>query len=846
LTFALPTAQAQVTYNFVGTHTGHNAYQGSIPATPLPPTSNEVPSTELSSEEYDDIESSNNMRHVTSPTTGTRAAQRYVFTLAQSGPSLFDMNVLWEGRSSEGGSVSFYVWDNNSSSYTLVESTTNSSSNADLTAVYTSPSQYVDANNKVTLLALNSVDEETVRTDYVRVTVRQCSGHANCNDNNLCTTDTCTAGLCSNLHNTIPCDSDGNACTNDVCAAGICTHPAVTNGTGCTDGNACTQTDTCQAGSCSGANPVVCPPGDACHHTGVCNPETGLCSSNPAKPDGIPCDDGAICNGKERCLGGICQSGTVVDCDVDVACTDDSCEESGGSPFVSTAVSHFDRNTHVVSLGSPPVGDFSAMMWARIDSDREAPSSFMFIGGSIVDPRYLNSFYLGTGGEPAGRRTWVQALTPGTAIDPGNSDELQLGDWHHFALVGNASSGGEVKLYLNGVLRQSGNAPAGTYISELIEILNAPRNNGNDRMVGSFTAWKRWNVQLSQSQIQAEMPYSRAVHQTNLIQEVTFLNNSDLLDQSGNGNHFTVTGPPLLNADVGPSIQIDTSVPCVHTPNNALCPDDSSFCNGAEFCDAFEGCLHAGNPCPEGQLCNEGADSCGICTDDADCDDGVACTDDECESGGCVYTPNNALCPDDGNHCNGSEYCGLTLGCQSTGNPCQSELVCRESDDSCVECLSDSNCTELDPPICEVVSGVCVECLTDADCDEGNPCIVGQTCINNACQAGTTVNCSESDTSCTTASCDSLGAEGNCDIDTPLPSGTACNDANECTSGDACHEGICHGEQPYTLMEWNELSQCLAGPNVVVGSECECSNLEPDDYMDLSDVAEFLNRFSGD
>ena len=33
---------------------------------------------------------------------------------------------------------------------------------------------------------------------------------------------------------------------------------AKANGTGCNDGNACTQTDTCQAGTCTGANPVAC------------------------------------------------------------------------------------------------------------------------------------------------------------------------------------------------------------------------------------------------------------------------------------------------------------------------------------------------------------------------------------------------------------------------------------------------------------------------------------------------------------------------------------------------------------------------------------------------------------
>jgi hypothetical protein len=55
------------------------------------------------------------------------------------------------------------------------------------------------------------------------------------------------------------------------------------NGTACDDGNACTQTDTCQAGVCTGGNPVTCTALDQCHTAGTCNPTTGICS-NPLIP----------------------------------------------------------------------------------------------------------------------------------------------------------------------------------------------------------------------------------------------------------------------------------------------------------------------------------------------------------------------------------------------------------------------------------------------------------------------------------------------------------------------------------------------------------------------------------
>ena len=52
--------------------------------------------------------------------------------------------------------------------------------------------------------------------------------------------------------------NDNNPCTADACVDAVCVRSNAPNGTACNDGNACTQTDTCQAGACTGANPVVC------------------------------------------------------------------------------------------------------------------------------------------------------------------------------------------------------------------------------------------------------------------------------------------------------------------------------------------------------------------------------------------------------------------------------------------------------------------------------------------------------------------------------------------------------------------------------------------------------------
>ena len=191
------------------------------------------------------------------------------------------------------------------------------------------------------------------------------SGNApNCDDNNVCTTDSCDPATgCKNVNNTIGCvdgdactqndtcsggkcggvavvgcclDSsqcnDNNPCTVDVCDAvgGTCKHDAVAaNGQACNaDSSGCTQNDLCVAGVCTaGAAPDCSGQADQCN--------TGACSSSGtntfacvkvAKTNGITCDDGVFCNTGEACQGGVCKGGTTKDCSSS-GCTTGACDE---------------------------------------------------------------------------------------------------------------------------------------------------------------------------------------------------------------------------------------------------------------------------------------------------------------------------------------------------------------------------------------------------------------------------------------------------------------------------------------------------------------------------------------
>ena len=142
-----------------------------------------------------------------------------------------------------------------------------------------------------------------------------------CNDGNGCTrTDTCQNGTCTGANPRVCTASDQchdiGTCTP---ATGLCSNPARTNGTACSDANACTRSDACQNGTCTGANPVVCTASDQCHNIGTCSPTTGACS-NPIRTNGTACDDANACTSGERCQNGSCAAGTAVVCTASDQC----------------------------------------------------------------------------------------------------------------------------------------------------------------------------------------------------------------------------------------------------------------------------------------------------------------------------------------------------------------------------------------------------------------------------------------------------------------------------------------------------------------------------------------------
>ncbi|MBT9558709.1 MAG: hypothetical protein IV100_21945 [Myxococcales bacterium] len=180
-----------------------------------------------------------------------------------------------------------------------------------------------------------------------------------CNDNNPCTTEACSAGVCRNYPRTgtFPdpnaptslftcqsgtlvttaaktCPNDNNPCTVDTpnAVTGAC-HLPITGP--CDDAQACTENDQCTGGLCRGTA-KSCDDGDPCTED-VCSQGAGGGPScaNTLKAPNSTCDDGQPCTMNDVCLtdayGDFVCRGVKDPCDDGNACTVGTCSVTSAS-----------------------------------------------------------------------------------------------------------------------------------------------------------------------------------------------------------------------------------------------------------------------------------------------------------------------------------------------------------------------------------------------------------------------------------------------------------------------------------------------------------------------------------
>ena len=220
--------------------------------------------------------------------------------------------------------------------------------------------------------------------------------------------------------------------------------------------------------------------------------------------------------------------------------------------------------------------------------------------------------------------------------------------------------------------------------------------------------------------------------------------------------------------------------------------DQCKVCNPTEsVADWVAVACDTNQICVPDQGCVGSEQACG--TDDTLCDTGNPCITGSCLNGLCEQTVQTGEVCDDNDACTSDDQCGDDGTCAGTFScDCQQDSDCPVKSCHTVVC-DDSSCTYTEE--------------ADATaCDDGDACTEDDACAAGACM-GTAMICDGGD-SCNSPVC----VDGNCTTEQQDP-GTDCDDANDCTKGDACDAaGLCIGQWDDQTCDCQSTADCKAVP----------------------------------
>ena len=641
-----------------------------------------------------------------------------------------------------------------------------------------------------------------------------------CDDGDNCTIDDwCIAGQCTAAVN-VSCD-DMNPCTTDWCESGSGCHHE-NNTAPCADLDLCSAPDVCAGGTCQGGTPVNCNDGKQCT-ADSCLPDTGCIHETVAGT----CSDGNACTQGDTCVAGTCEPGTATDCGDNNPCTDDSCDPQQGCAHFANTEQCDDANECTsqdhCQDGQCVAGDIqdcddknpctqdkcSALLGCVHTALDGAPC---FDGTTCTTPgKCAGSFC------QSGPQLDCDDENPCTtdSCDPATGclhevNEEPCND-HNACTVADACSLGEC---IPGAELSCDDANVCTDDTCSPDLGCLHTNN-----TGPCDDQNTCTTQDKCQDGQCVGKGALTCEDNNPCTKDICLPNGGCMFQvieiaCSDGDACTVgdmciqgvcTPGPALNCDDGNVCTADACEPdgmCVHAPNQAPCDDANActtgdHCSGGacvvegmkncddenpctnDSCDMMAGCQYVFNtaPCDDsdactvGETCDNGACAGGI---ELNCNDGNPCTDDACApDSGCVLTNNNAACSD-GNVCTLGDQCsqgactaGPALDCDDatacTTDACDPQKGCTHATLDC----DDSNACTTD----SCLSGAgCQHAPVAGVCDDGDPCTNGDTCVGGVCTPGP-YSCAESN--CTNS------------VDDDNDGYTDCNDP-DCAGGSTC------------------------------------------------------------
>ena len=654
---------------------------------------------------------------------------------------------------------------------------------------------------------------------------------ASCNDGNACNgIETCgPAGAC--LPGVpVQCPAPDQCHDPGVCnpSSGVCSNPARPDGAPCSDGNACTQSDSCQAGACAGVNPVVCTPTAGCSTPGICQPSTGVCS--PATGCSVGCGNGTVEPGSPPQR--VRFSWLALNCDENtrrvffaingVEVVNRSVFRCSCTPGVSTVERDDPQALALLRDGDNAfsVRSTAELAWAVVELvGASTQTVVLFDSGGGGDAEARNPDACGAGTEPVSSpaiSTVPVAL--GEQCDDGNraagdgcSDSCQAevcGNWRLDAGEdcddGNAESGDGCTAACrrescgDGLPSGAPNPTAVTFawaVSSCAPAGSEPqavfRINGSPALTAPLVT--SCSCEMAVQSVTVTDPALLALLDSTSSNSISF-------ETTGTGESFQLAGwavARIRGVPQGDIVIFDANqLGDAGARRGSLCePVEYQHVSGDVFHertappwgpeDCDDGNSTPGDGCSETckiEGCGDGVRTSGEACDDGNHGDGDGCSA-TCQLEGCFYcdqltgecvtNQEGALCSD-GNAC-------------SLGDSCRAGF-CEAPEE--VTCPAPAACRR--PGSCDPFDGTCFY-PSEANglaCDDGSLCTK-----NDACQAG---QCTGRAITCGPPNpCQQPGicapSTGQCQF-APRAEGATCDDANVCTQGDRCQTGACVGE----------------------------------------------------
>ncbi len=441
-----------------------------------------------------------------------------------------------------------------------------------------------------------------------------------CNDGSACTTgDHCQDGACAGKAD-VACD-DGQPCTADGCDPAFgCQATNLPATATCSDGDACTLGDHCQAGTCIAGAPVACDDGAPCT-ADSCDSATGCKAVNLAAT--ATCSDGSACTVGDHCQGGSCQPGLAAPCDDGNPCTADQCEPASGCVALDLPESATCSDGDMCTAGDHCQGG-ACQAGAAVPCDDGKPCTLDacdLISGCVASDLPVTATCTDGNACTADDRCKAGECQAGTSV-PCDDGKLCTVD-------GCDPVSGCVAVDL----------PAATTCTDGDACTVGDHCQAGACHGGSAVACDDSNPCTADSC--AAQSGCQAVQ----LGEAATCSDGSLCTVGDHCVAGACSGAAQLDCNDGNACTSDTCAPgqgCLHTAADA-----GANCSDGNACTTSDAC--AGTSCSGKSI---------------DCNDDNPCTDDTCEQGpGCVWTPKSGPC-DDLNPCSVNDTCtdGICYG----------------------------------------------------------------------------------------------------------------------------------------------------------------------------------------